>query len=143
MTSLSRPPKEGQSFNTCLCFHEPSNANNQSTEGPRLTRRVPALRGVQNLKKTVICKIGISGTVGGPLLMQKSSTCPNISQKLRQWDLRDPCTYMLLNILQQQQPIVQTAFNDCQNCFLNFIWFHSVFANLSLNFHYLPKPWPL
>ena len=35
---------------------------------------VPALRGFWDLEKTVVRKICVSGTVGGPLLMQKYPT---------------------------------------------------------------------
>ena len=43
-------------------------------------QRVPALRGFWDLEKTALRKIHVSGTVGGPLLMQKSPTCAYISQ---------------------------------------------------------------
>ena len=46
-------------------------------------QRVPALRGFWDLKKTAICEIPDSWTVGDPLLTQKSPTCANISQKPR------------------------------------------------------------
>ena len=39
------------------------------TEGPHLTR-------ILGLEKTALHKIRVSGTVGGPLLMQKSPTSP-------------------------------------------------------------------
>ena len=44
-----------------------------STEGPRLTR-------ISGLEKNMLCKICVSGTVEGPLLMEKSSTCAYMSQ---------------------------------------------------------------
>ena len=43
-------------------------------------QRVPALRGFRDFEKTVLRKIGVSGTVGGPLLTQKSPTCAYIDQ---------------------------------------------------------------
>ena len=56
-----------------ICF--PSSLKQEKgTEGPRITR----VSGLQ--KKPVLCKIRISGTLGGPLLMQKSPTCAYIGQ---------------------------------------------------------------
>ena len=52
-------------------FHQ----HDQCTEGPHLT----LILGLE--KKTVFCKIRVSGTVGSPILMQKSPTCTYISQK--------------------------------------------------------------
>ena len=54
-----------------------------STTGARdmAVQRVPALRGFWDLKKTVLCKIHISGTVEDPLLTRKSPTCTYISRK--------------------------------------------------------------
>ena len=46
----------------------------------RAVQRVPALRGFWDFKKTTLCEIRISGTVGGPLLMWKSPTCAYIGQ---------------------------------------------------------------
>ena len=46
-----------------------------TTEGPRLTR-------ILGLGKTVLHEIRVSGTVVGPLLLQKSPTCTYISLKL-------------------------------------------------------------
>ena len=43
----------------------------------------------------------------------------------------------LLSLTFLKKKVSKTAFNDCKNCFLSFILFHSVFVNLSLNFHYL------
>ena len=45
-------------------------------------QRVPTLRGIWDLEKTVLHEIRVSGTVGGPLLTRKSPTCTYISQKL-------------------------------------------------------------
>ena len=44
-------------------------------EGPHLAR-------ILGLVKTVLHEICVSGTVGGPLITQKSPTCTYISQKL-------------------------------------------------------------
>ena len=48
----------------------------KGTDGLHLTR-------ILGLEKTALRKICISETVGGPLLTQKSLTCPCISQKSR------------------------------------------------------------
>ena len=44
---------------------------------------VPDLRGFWDLKKTALREILVSGTVGDPLLTQKSPSCAYISQKSR------------------------------------------------------------
>ena len=44
-------------------------------------QRVPTLREFWDLKKTVLRKIRVSGTVRGPQLTQKSPTLAYISQK--------------------------------------------------------------
>ena len=46
---------------------------------PHDLQRVPALCGFWDLKKTVLCKIHVSGIVEGPLLTRKSPTCTYIS----------------------------------------------------------------
>ena len=43
-------------------------------------QRVPALQAFWDFDKTVIQEVCVSGTVGCPLLMQKSPTCTYISQ---------------------------------------------------------------
>ena len=92
--------------------HEPSNANHQSKyRGSRLTRILELEK--KNLYYAKLALVGL----WCPLLTQKSSTCANISQKLQQWDLQDPCKFMLLNILQQKQPIV-CVFANCMLIFL-------------------------
>ena len=48
-----------------------------------MVQRVPALPAFWDLEKTVLHEICVSGTVGGPLLTQKSPTGMYISQKLR------------------------------------------------------------
>ena len=46
-----------------------------------MVQRVPALPAFWDLEKTVLHEICVSGTVGGPLLTQKSPTWTYISQK--------------------------------------------------------------
>ena len=48
-------------------------------------QRVPTLRTFWDLEKNVLHEIRVSGTVGGPLVTQKSPTCRYISQKLIEW----------------------------------------------------------
>ena len=45
-------------------------------------QRIPDLHEFLGIEKTVLRKIRISGTIGGPLLTQKSPTCAYTSQKL-------------------------------------------------------------
>ena len=50
--------------------------------GSLINTEGPALRAFWDLEKTVLHEIRVSGTVVGPLLVQKSPTCTYISQKL-------------------------------------------------------------
>ena len=49
----------------------------------QVLQRVPTLCGFWDLKKTMLREIRVNGTVGDPLLMQKSPTCAYIRQTLR------------------------------------------------------------